>query len=141
MSSALARLTQHPEGGVRGLFDDFEESGCRAARRALALFPVAYRLDRNADPRREGGLGEPGPCTHITGIACLAGTRRIVRGRSNGTRIAGDRPFATVGKDLNQAPVRFQPHAQHRYCSCTLSACDHTSFVMDSTSYSFIGVL
>src|SRR5205823_7930900 len=84
-----ARFAEHGKGSIRRFFEHFEERAGRTARRALALLPIAHGLDRYADTRGKGSLREPGASPHVTGIARLLGARRIVRGRGNGTRIAG----------------------------------------------------
>src|SRR5205814_6624167 len=75
---ALARLGEHREGGVRRLFDHLKERAGGTAWRALALLPIAHRLDRHADPGGESGLGEPGASAHIARIARLLGARGMV---------------------------------------------------------------
>ena len=48
---------EHREGDLRRLVDHLEQRARRPARRALALLPVAHRLDRHADA---GGKLAPG---------------------------------------------------------------------------------
>src|SRR5215471_4120243 len=119
--AALTRFGEDREGGVGRFFDDFKERTGWTARRALALLPIAYGLDRHADPCRERGLREAGPASHIARIAGLLGAGGVVRGAGDCARIAGNRALAAVRQHLDQASIRFQPHAQHCACSPALS--------------------
>ena len=114
----LAPFAEHREGGLGRFLDDLEQRARRPAWRALALLPIAHGLDRNADPRRKGGLGEAGAAADIAGISGVVERASAARAAlcaavAIGPRVAGDGALAAVGQHFDQTSVGFQSHAQH----------------------------
>ena len=60
---------QHRERHVRRLVEQLEQRPRRTARMALALLPVAHRLDRHADAGGELGLRQAGLRADAAGVA------------------------------------------------------------------------
>ena len=111
------RGPQNREGDVRGLFDHLEQGAGWAPGRALALLPVAHRLDRNSDPGGELRLRELGARPHA---ARIGGIRRCAVGRRASRAAAGRCPWladvvelpgtsalAAVGQNLDDRPSAF----------------------------------
>ena len=61
-------LHERREGKLRGTVDDPQQRTGRAARRALALLPVACRVDGDADALGERRLGKPDLVTNPAGV-------------------------------------------------------------------------
>src|SRR6266700_1687038 len=59
---------QHREGQIRRPVEHFEQRARGPARRALALLPIAHRLDRHPDPGGEFRLGQFGAGADPLGI-------------------------------------------------------------------------
>jgi len=100
------------EGGFRGLVENLEQRARRAARRALALLPIAHGLDRNADAGGKGSLGQTSPPTDVARIArvllpCIGSPRTVTGGGADRLRIGRYGTFAAVRQNLDQPSVCF----------------------------------
>ena len=78
---ALRVGAQHREGDVGRLVDHLEQRAGGAARRTLALLPVAHGLERNPDAGGELRLGELGARAHAAGIGRVGRRRCGTRGK------------------------------------------------------------
>ena len=116
----LAFPPQHRKRHVRRLIQQLQQRPRRAARMALALLPVAHRLDRHADAGGEFGLSQAGLRAHPAGVAGIDLRRPLGRdgwrqdARVGLRRHRRHRPLAAVGEDFDQTSVGFQSHPHHR---------------------------
>src|SRR5215217_604592 len=61
--------SQHLKCHVRRQIEQLQQRPCRAARMALALLPIAHRLDRHTDAGGELGLGQARLRAYPAGVA------------------------------------------------------------------------
>src|ERR1043165_504304 len=91
-ASRSARLAaEHLERPVRRLIEQLEQRPRRTAWLALALLPVAHRLDRHADAGGELGLREPGLRADAARIAGVDRRRPLRRNRRRQHALVGFR--------------------------------------------------